>query len=144
MHYHFQDDLKDGQQAENEVARLLAARFQVSETEIERSSSKGFDLRIGSLNRTFEVKNDLLAERTGNIAIEFECRGRPSGLAATTADYWVYKFSGQFCLIETARLKQELSVNKNFWKTVVGGDPGSNTRMWLVKVAIFKTWGVSL
>lgn len=144
MHYDFHADLRDGQQAENEVAQLLATRFGVAIEQIERSASKGFDLRIVPLNRTFEVKNDLLAERTGNIAIEYECRGRASGLAATTADYWVYKFSGNYCLIETVRLNQELFIDNNFWKKVSGGDPGSSTRMFLVKVAIFKTWGVPL
>lgn len=30
-------------------------------------------------------------EQTGNICIEYECNGVPSGLAATQADYWVHE-----------------------------------------------------
>jgi hypothetical protein len=35
-------------------------------------------------------KEDWLWERTGNIAIEYECRARPSGLNVTEADMWVH------------------------------------------------------
>ena len=28
--------------------------------------------------------------KTGNIAIEVECNGKPSGIMATKADYWVH------------------------------------------------------
>lgn len=30
-------------------------------------------------------------EKTGNICIEYEYRGRPSGIAATQADFWVHE-----------------------------------------------------
>jgi hypothetical protein len=39
-----------------------------------------------------EVKTDRIAHKTGNIFIEYESRGKPSGIAKTTAHYWVYRF----------------------------------------------------
>ena|SRR5215471_7554852 len=30
-------------------------------------------------------------EQTGNIAVEYACDGRPSGIAVTQADYWVHE-----------------------------------------------------
>jgi hypothetical protein len=30
-------------------------------------------------------------EHTGNICIEYQCDGRPSGIAVTEADYWVHE-----------------------------------------------------
>lgn len=30
-------------------------------------------------------------EQTGNICIEFRCDGRPSGISATEADFWVHE-----------------------------------------------------
>ena len=30
-------------------------------------------------------------EQTGNIAIEYRCDGKPSGIATTEADYWVHE-----------------------------------------------------
>lgn len=45
-------------------------------------------------NATFDTlevkKEEWLWERTGNIFIEFESRGKPSGIAATEAHIWVH------------------------------------------------------
>jgi hypothetical protein len=30
-------------------------------------------------------------ERTGNICVEFQCDGRPSGISTTEADFWVHE-----------------------------------------------------
>ena len=36
-----------------------------------------------------EVKSERhIWEKTGNHFVEFECRGKPSGIAVTQADYW--------------------------------------------------------
>lgn len=58
------------------------------------------DLEVGQLsekfladlleNRTIEVKRDFLAAKTGNVFVEYESRGRPSGIATSTADYWAF------------------------------------------------------
>src|SRR6185295_17990226 len=41
---------------------------------------------------TFEVKNDIMAKRTGNVAIEHHnCKqDKPSGLMATEAHFWCH------------------------------------------------------
>ncbi len=59
-----------------------------------------FDLKIGQLkeqeigaifnNKKIEVKTDFMAHETGNIALEYESRGKPSGIAITEADYYAY------------------------------------------------------
>lgn len=59
-----------------------------------------FDLKIGQLkeqeigaifnNKKIEVKTDFMAHETGNIAIEFESRGKPSGISITEADFYAY------------------------------------------------------
>ncbi|MBK9017491.1 MAG: hypothetical protein IPM82_27490 [Saprospiraceae bacterium] len=141
MHYNFNKDLQDGQAAEREVAQRLIARLNLAEDDIEHSSSKGYDLKIISKGWTFEVKNDLMAERTGNVAVEFESRGKPTALSATTAEFWVYKFAGSFFAFKTETLKRKLFEEKQFFREVVGGDAGSNTKMFLVKVSDFKSWG---
>ena len=140
-YYNFEKDLADGQAAEREVAQRLITRLGIPADDIEQSSSKGYDLKILSKGWTFEVKNDLMAERTGNVAVEFECRGKATALASTTAEFWVYKFSGSFFAFRTETLKRKLFEEKGYFREVVGGDAGSNTRMYLVKVAVFKSWG---
>ena len=42
-------------------------------------------------NKTIEVKSERSWWRkTGNIAIEYECYGKPSGINATNSDYWFH------------------------------------------------------
>jgi hypothetical protein len=79
-----------------------------------------YDLKFGQIgeellgsiftNKTIEVKRDNWIYRSGNIAIEFESRGKPSGIKKSLAEYWVFIFSGKFeddilLIIETKRLK---------------------------------------
>ena len=41
-------------------------------------------------NKKIEVKSERdMWARTGNIAIEYQSYGKPSGIAATEADYWL-------------------------------------------------------
>ena len=42
-------------------------------------------------NKKIEVKSERgMWQKTGNIAIEFESYGKPSGIAATESDYWFH------------------------------------------------------
>lgn len=59
-----------------------------------------YDLKIGKLaekslseilsNKKVEVKLDRWAQITGNVAVEFENRGKPSGILKTKADFWCF------------------------------------------------------
>jgi hypothetical protein len=85
-----------------------------------------------------------MAGTTGNVAIEYQSRGKDSGLTTTLADYWVYKIAGRFWLLPTALLRQKLFQEKAYHRDLSGGDPGSDTRMLLVRVATFQSWGVEI
>lgn len=143
-YYQFNKDLEDGHRAEEEVLTKLAAYFHVKKEDIKRYDNKDFDLKISSLRLSFEVKNDLMAAQTGNIAIEYESRGKPSGLASSKADFWVYKFAGSLWVVPTKLLRKKLFGEKRYYRKVTGGDKGSNTKMFLVKTKAFKTWGHKL
>jgi len=143
-HYQFNKDLEDGHKAEEEVLEKLATYFKVKKEDIERCHNKDFDLSISGLRLTFEVKNDLMAAQTGNIAIEYECRGKPTGLATSKAGFWIYKFAGSLWVVPTAVLRQKLLIEKRYFRQVSGGDKGSNTKMFLVKTTAFKSWGYQL
>ena len=42
-------------------------------------------------NAKIEVKSERdIWQRSGNIAIEYECYGKPSGIKATESDYWFH------------------------------------------------------
>ena len=67
---------------------------------MEFNSDFRHDLEVGQLsekwlaqlleNSTIEVKRDFLAAQTGNLFIEYESRGKPSGIATSLADYWAF------------------------------------------------------
>lgn len=77
---------------------------------MEFNSDFRFDLEFGKIDgeswfhklvtdKKIEVKSDRKTEETGNIYIEYESRGKPSGIKTTQADYWVYKVSNQKAII---------------------------------------------
>ena len=59
-----------------------------------------WDLEVGQIaerwlgdilsNNTIEVKRDFVASRTGNVFVEFSCRGKPRGIATTLATHWAF------------------------------------------------------
>lgn len=145
MHYNFNKDLQDGQRAEREAIEKLQIHFpEISD--FRQSNTKDFDIEgiVDGQPITFEVKNDLMAHQTGNVAIEYECRGKTSGLAVTTANFWIYKFDNTFFLFETNILRERLFAEKKYFRKVTGGDEGSFTKMYLVKAVEFRTWGMEL
>jgi hypothetical protein len=80
---------------------------------------------------TVEVKSDSFP-RLANLCIEFECRGKSSGIAVTQADYYAYVFNTnvkEIWVIKTEALKEILHLNH---KISTGGDKGSNTKMYLL------------
>lgn len=61
--------------------------------------------------KTLEVKTDSWIARTHNIAVEYQSRGKPSGIATTEADYWAFVFDGGYnkeviLIMDTERLKK--------------------------------------
>lgn len=70
-----------------------------------------------------EVKTDFMTKNTGNIAVEFESRGKPSGISVTKADHWVFHIPNRCTIIvETNRLKE---LARYYYKSkgfALGGD----------------------
>lgn len=60
--------------------------------EQKKGNFKPYDLIItkGGKETKIEVKSDRQAGKTGNMAIEYECNNKPSGITSTEADYYIY------------------------------------------------------
>ncbi|MBN2661562.1 MAG: hypothetical protein JXR54_09875 [Tannerellaceae bacterium] len=86
-----------------------------------------YDLKVGNVaekklseilsKKKIEVKIDRWAQVTGNIAVEFESRGKPSGITTTKADYWCFVIEVKskqdlMILVETKKLKD---VARRYW-----------------------------
>jgi hypothetical protein len=84
--------------------------------------SRVLDLLSGASK--IEVKNDTMAHRTGNIAVEFRCYGKPSGISTTEADYWAFVLLGGEIVyfIEVNRLKKLAKLQYKESGSIKGGD----------------------
>lgn len=77
-------------------------------------------------SKQIELKTDRVCQTTGNVFVEFESRGKQSGISVTTAIYWVYclwtdKFKDQtYVFIPTRRLKKLIKDNE--YRIMKGGD----------------------
>lgn len=84
-----------------------------------------------------EVKTDYKATRTGNLFIEYESKGKVSGLATSKADYWAFIISNeQIIIVETNKLKT-LCRNNNLSR-VNGGDSNTSKGVLLPLINIIK------
>ena len=112
----FDRDLQYGQVREKIVADML------QDKKIEVKSERGMWLK------------------TGNIAIEYECYGKPSGINATKSDYWFHNLCVgdevfATLVFETKMLKKIInaSINENQVRSVSGGDHNAS-RMYLMNI----------
>jgi len=97
----FDIDLKYGQVREKQVSNIFA-------------------------NKKIEVKTERdWWAKTGNIALEYECNGKPSGITATKSDYWIHilaKDKKNHCMLvfEVSRLKKIVKKYKDTHTRMVG------------------------
>lgn len=89
-------------------------------------------------DKKVEVKSERdMWVRTGNIAVEYECWGKPSGIAATEADYWFHNLcigdeTFATLVFDVPSLKRIID-NLDYKKTVSGGDHNAS-RMYLLNI----------
>lgn len=89
---------------------------------------------------SFEIKSDFMAHKTGNLAIEIQCRGKDSGIYKTEADYWVYKITAPDIIIifHTSKLRKFVEDNMDNYKIIMGGDDNSSKMMLIPIKEILK------
>jgi len=114
------------------------------------------DLEFGEINEKklaeillkekIEVKTERgIWDKTGNIAIEIECRGKKSGLSTTEAAYWVHilEKEGKQCVMlmfEVAHLKKVVNkmVSTKEASIIMGGDNNESKIVLIPLNKIFK------
>ena len=101
-------------------------------------------------NKKIEVKSERGKwMETGNICIEYQSYGKPSGIEATEADFWFHNLcigDEIFCTLvfDVPKLKK-LVKKLDYLKSVSGGDHNAS-RMYLVNIQklftsdVFKTF----
>ena len=89
-------------------------------------------------NKKIEVKSERdVWQKTGNIAIEYECYGKPSGINTTESDYWFHNLcigdeTFATLVFHTKSLKK--IINKLDYKRSVSGGDNMASRMYLLNL----------
>lgn len=125
-----------------EMEQFQLARFIIDELLPPRSHNRGFDLdrlrgEVAELRLLMglgpiEVKRDYRVSETDRVAIEVECRGRPSGIVTTQAAHWAICLAGEeykdevTILIATERLRR---IAEGCWLQAGGDDHASQNRL---------------
>jgi hypothetical protein len=150
----FGKDIKIGKIGEKMARQYLE---QVGCTFVRESEGQDFkkwdiEMMFKSIPRTYEVKTDVLirpdrmvysevfkkemllkGRETGNMFVEYQYRGVPSGIATTEADVWVYFFHhlNEVWIIKVDELRKLIAAN-DFPRFLDAGDEGSNTMGYLL------------
>jgi hypothetical protein len=99
-------------------------------------------MNVNNQEIKYEIKTDVFCKPTydtGNLFVEFECRGKKSGIIVTEAKWFVtyYKHLKEIWYIKTSKLME--IINENNIRTVnFSGDENSNTKGWLLPRNKFK------
>ena len=142
----FTEDLKLGNKYEKKALDYI----KYDEYEIKKGCFKEYDLITTYRDKQtyYEVKCDRLAHRTGNIAIEYECNKKPSGITSSTADFWIYFIINKKNHTYNTRLSKDevYIIPKSYIKEImtkfrsVSGGDGWRSKMYLIPKKEFKRY----
>ena len=115
MNKKFDKDLKYGQERENRIVSILDK----DKTNLEVKTERDW------------------WQKSGNMCIEVECYGKPSGIMATEADYWVHILADgdkDFVrmIFDTSTIKK---LTKKYMKNIRSGGDGNKSRFVLVPLS---------
>ena len=112
--------------------------------EVKYGNFKEYDFIADNLR--YECKADRMAHKTGNLCIEYQSRGKPSGISTSEADFWIYMLVGpdgeisETYKIPSQNLKDEIN-KQTYLRAVSGGDNWSN-KMYLFNKNVFSEFRV--
>ena len=135
----WEEDLKSWKAVEREFASKLM-KWDVSKIEFSQWRFKDRDVKATfkklwrEVEKTFEIKNDIVSERTWNVGFEVTCNSEPSWVFASKADYIVYKLWDKFYYVDRARLLMWLA---SVEKDIVMWWDDNKSELFLVKKEYF-------
>ena len=138
----FHRDLDFGNKYQEHYINTLTPR--PTYLEVIPGNFKPFDFVADGVK--YECKADRMAYKTGNICIEYESRGSPSGIETSEADFWVYMLVApdgtvsDTYKIPTGVIKEEIA-KKSYHRDIAGGDDWKN-RLLLFNRNIFSAYRV--
>lgn len=121
------EDLAKGREGEEKVIALLNTIDIESEHNNNKKTLKYWDISSKTPKEQefkIEVKNDIMAKDTGNIAIEVNNprSGKESGINVTKSDIWVQIIDDEIWACKSSVLKSFIKKNKPFKTIKYAGD----------------------
>lgn len=141
----FKQDLKMWKRAELEFMEQLSYSKDVVNIERPQWLFPDYDVKIKLKDWreiTYEVKRDWIYPTSKCLWIEYECKGLPSGILASKADYYVYKLGSDFYFAKKADLL-ELVIKSTTKKDCQWGDDGT-AKLWVIPEEEFYTIATKL
>lgn len=86
----FDADLKVGKIGEETILTLIHKKY--PKAYLGTGYQPKYDIFIPEKDFGIEVKTDRMSRKTGNVAIECEYKGMPSGIHTTKSKYWIIIF----------------------------------------------------
>lgn len=137
----FKDDLKFGSIYEKKLLNLIPNdQYKIMDY---RFSFYDLEIIKDDTNTKYEVKADRYTYKTNNIVIEYECRGKLSGINITQSDYYAYYVvnpnnKDDLYIIPTTDIKEYIE-NRNYKRIISGGD-GGLSKMYIFDKNIFSKY----
>ena len=107
------------------IKKLKESDFSVTKFTKDLSYGKKHEKLVMKSMENFELKTDRMAHKTGNVYVEFQSRGKDSGIRTGKSDTWIFKIVSKgdrhlFSIqIPLTRLKKLVSTD---YRIVPGGD----------------------
>lgn len=128
----FTGSLSSGKKAERFILKKVQAKY--PKAYIKDGYCKEYDIVVPEISEFVEVKSEAKTSETGNIAIEIQNNGQPSGIKATTAKYWAHVFQdadGEWFYVFT-ETKKMLKHAETYGTLKYGGDMAN--KMYIVSI----------
>ena len=109
----------------NNIKKLKESDFSITKYNKDLSYGKKHEKLVMKSMENFELKTDRMAHKTGNVYVEFQSRGKNSGIRSSKSDTWIFKIVSKgdrhlFSIhIPLSRLKKLVSKD---YRVVPGGD----------------------
>ena len=107
------------------IKELRKSDFSVTKFEKDLSYGKKHEKMVMKSLEKYELKTDRMAHKTGNVYVEFQSRGKDSGIRTSKSNTWIFKIVSAkdthlFSVhIPLSRLKKLVSNN---YRVMPGGD----------------------
>jgi len=75
----------------NSIKKLRESDFSVTKFSKDLSYGKKHEKLVMKSMENFELKTDRKAHKTGNVYVEFQSRGKDSGIRTSKSDTWIFK-----------------------------------------------------